>query len=211
LIHSSAVFADPMQWDAIRITNWGNGWNRGGAFLLSATDGDYTDLKVFCVETQSEFYPNSVYSIYDISKNSISGGTATFRTLNTTSDALMYLFASRRLSEYDGSSQAQASLQYLFWALESQVPESDSHNGVNDAWVACYLSQAHSLIGQNPARDDFGSVVLNLGVLQANGTYSDNQSQIWNPGTPIPEPSSLLLLGLGITALGFIAARNKRP
>jgi hypothetical protein len=193
----------PMQWDHVTINNWGNGLDSGGIFYL--TNGSYT-VPVFCVETAAEFTPGTSYTIYDVSKNVLSQGINVSGLLSHRTDALVYLFSSSQLRDFDSTAEAQASLQYLVWKYQSQ---NTTGYDFNIPWrVTSYDQQVNALISNYSPDYDFGSVVLNIGILQANFSYSDNQSQVWNPGsTPTPEPSSVLLIGTGLLGIAAFARK----
>ncbi len=167
-----------------------------------------TNFETFCVETQVDFTPSSWGggTLYAAISNYAIGGNITNGSNNplTLGAAwLYYEFATGQLQgfDYTGSNRQTTSgeLQEAIWILMGQnhdLPLFDSNN--------IFLAEAFIQLGTSETQASnggYGVYVLNL--YNANGSLAQNQLVL------TPEPTTILLLGLGLVGLAGIRRKFK--
>lgn len=182
------VFSTGAVADTIVLTD-GPGQVRAG--LFHAVTGNYGNFDTFCLEAKETVELNVAYD-YTVETYAMAGGGGAVDGKDPISYETAWLYSKFVVGAYDKNSIPEMSaLQVAFWILED---EDFSAITVDES----VKTRANQLVADATqySGDTLGSVkVLNL--------YVGNilkQSQL----VSVPEPMSLILLGLGLLGLGFI-------
>jgi|GEM_PF-3671877 len=227
MVAASAALANTINsGDTITLTGY-NTDDLAGIMTYSVTDkteGTFT-YNTFCIQNTTYISESTPYNIVNITNNV--GNTKATGTLNGTplSGAVNYLFYLYSVgtfnSSFSGTSSAallnQADFQQLLWYAQGEY--SIANIGTTEkawsdttpvtvnlddqtAWYADYENYINNVNGlQNKS---YGTEVLN--IVDCNGT--DVQNQLYNPATPVPEPSTFLLVGAGLLGILFRRPRS---
>jgi PEP-CTERM motif-containing protein len=200
----------------------GNGPNGGGEFNWQAQDDGYT-FASFCLEKNEYISSGGIYSIGSITDRAINGGnnvetnavdpldTAngiqySYDPISNATAWLFWNFSRGALRDYDGSATMQGNLQNLIWWLEDE-----SENIIVNSTQAAWLNGYYDAIG--PTLDGWinnGRVmVLNL-FYDNDGTMINSQDQLI-AAAPVPEPETMVLLGIGLLFVAGISRKKRKP
>ena len=178
-----------------------------GHYQAANVNNTTAKFGVFCVEQDEYFYPttsytNTSYKVESISDVAYGGGLNTNNgdTLDYATKWLYSHFMAKDiLSKVSGINayNLDFEIQEAIWKIEGEYPNTALTGDAKilyETAIAAQNSQTQEML-------QYDVKVMNL--VYANGGYA--QSQLM--AQPVPEPSTLLLLGAGILGLGFARKR----
>lgn len=176
--------------DTIYLSTIVSGFN-GGPFWVGKNEGEKLFM-TFCLEKDEYFNPNQAYEVYKISDTAIAGGVNTNDgdPLDPKTAYLYTMFMSNSLPVWfnPGNSDDLISLQIAIWLIEQEITSTSNTKAKN--LVSLANASGWTTIGNVR--------VINL------GKDGKNQDQLML----VPEPSTLLLLGVGLIGLGIFGRKR---
>ncbi len=160
----------------------------------------------FCIQDNVYIYPNTWYPVASVSNqvglkdSPLPSGTG---QLNGAVDYLFYRFKSGAYDKIMTSDATENDFQRVLWSLQGSGSSYSYANGY--LWDSDLDTYNNTLWMQQKS---WGTKVINIASsMDGTGSFSgpDIQNQLYNQ---VPEPSSLLLLGFGVSAL-VLARRGK--
>jgi hypothetical protein len=151
--------------------------------------------QTFCLEYNVYFTPGNTYYVESVGDYATGGGggTITEGKGDEVSDDTKWLYAAYMSGVFDGYATAM-DVQQAIWYLEGE------NEGFVDAWN--YLSTFSF------DASGWHVIAVNIVTMDENGNFvEENQTQL--VGSPVPEPTTMILLGTGLIGFGF--ANRRKP
>ena len=202
-------------------------YSNGGEFTIVSNDlagvaGAYTgytqgvrpggtfNFETFCLEYNEHFSPGGTYYA-QISPGmaAVKGGTANYDVISQGTAWLYQQFITGQLTNYDYVNAAARKnsaglLQQAIWFLEDE-----GQGNINNYYVQLarnHFSDDNSL---TVTKGDYAGTGVSVLNVWANSNYT-GYAQDQLIGIPVPEPTTMLLLGLGLLGLGLSSRKFKK-
>jgi hypothetical protein len=172
-------------------------FSNGGPFVADLP-GVTNDFLTFCLEYNEHFVPGEDLMIRDISNEARSGGVSGSTGSGDPIGAATAFLYSKFRSGTAGYTNG-ALMQQAIWHLEGELAAAEGSAAYNLAMLAGSAVVGHEAYYLSQVR------VLNL----YRGPDFSWRAQDMLTYTPVPEPTSLLLLGLGMAGAAVVRRKTR--
>jgi len=176
-----------------------------GVYSASATPSTYADVDfiTFCLEKTEFLNFSATFYVESISQYAMEGGVGpSGDELDEETAWLYWNFRMGTLSAgsytYNGTASSANALQAAIWKFEGEITTSLSGEA-----KAYYDAAAAAVSGANGWRNNGRVAVMNLLWNDENGKIAQDQLIL------TPEPTGLILLGMGLIGIAIYLYRHK--